>query len=41
MESLMGLGILALIGWGLYRAGKRTGSQKGYHVGRQHSRRRK
>ena len=34
MEVLIGLAVLAFLGWSLYRAGKRTGSRKGYNVGR-------
>jgi hypothetical protein len=34
MGDLFILGILIGIGAWLYRAGKRTGSRKGYHVGR-------
>ena len=38
MAELFVLDLLIGIGAWLYRAGKRTGSRKGYHVG--HSRRR-
>jgi hypothetical protein len=34
MESLIVLAILGGIGYCLYRAGKRTGSIKGFNVGR-------
>ena len=33
MEGLIVLGILCVIGYSLYRAGKRTGSIKGFNVG--------
>ena len=39
METLIGLGVLAFVGWCLYRAGKRIGSRKGFHVGRDRARR--
>jgi len=39
MESLVGLAILGVIAWWLYKSGKRIGSRKGYHVGRSRSRR--
>ena len=32
-------GILAFLGYGLYKSGKREGSRKGYGVGRSHGRR--
>ena len=41
MEDLIVLGILALIGYLLYRSGKRIGSRKGYNVGRSHRRQRR
>jgi hypothetical protein len=41
METLILLGILAYGGWWLYRAGKRIGSVKGFHVGRSRRRRRR
>ena len=40
MEGLIVLGILVFVGYSLYRAGKRTGSRKGYNVGRSRGRRR-
>ena len=40
MEGLIVLGILVFIGYSLYRSGKRTGSRKGYSVGRSRGRRR-
>jgi hypothetical protein len=33
MESLILLGIMVVVGYWIYRAGKRTGSRKAYHVG--------
>jgi len=39
MEVLIVLAVVVFIGWSLYRAGKRTGSRKGYHVGRSRGRR--
>jgi len=38
MESLIVFAILAGIGYWLYRAGKRTGSIKGFNVGRRRRR---
>jgi hypothetical protein len=38
METLILLAILAGGGYWLYKAGKRTGSRKGYHAGRQRGR---
>lgn len=38
MEGLFVLGVLAFVGYCLYRAGKRTGSRKGYGVGRDRAR---
>ena len=35
------LGVLAFVGYCLYRAGKRIGSKKGYNVGRDRASRRK
>ena len=40
MQGLIIIGILVFAGYSLYRIGKRTGSRKGYHVGRSHGRRR-
>lgn len=40
METLVVLGILACLGGWLYKCGKRTGSRKGYGVGRARGRRR-
>ena len=40
MEGLIVFGILVVIGYWLYRSGKRTGSRKGYSVGRSRGRRR-
>ena len=37
MEPLILIAIVVGIGWWLYRSGKRTGSRKGYNVGRAHS----
>jgi hypothetical protein len=34
VETLIFIGILAVIGWGVYRAGKRTGSRAGFSAGR-------
>ena len=34
MQGLIVLGILVFVGYSLYRSGKRTGSRKGYYVGR-------
>ena len=39
MEWLILLGILGCLCSWAYRSGKREGSRKGYHVGRQHGRR--
>jgi hypothetical protein len=39
MEALIALAVLAAIAWWCYKAGKRIGSRKGYHVGRRHRRR--
>ena len=39
MEGLIVLGILVMVGYSLYRSGKRAGSRKGYGVGRSHGRR--
>jgi len=33
MEIVFGLALLVTLGWWLYKAGKRTGSRKGYNVG--------
>ena len=41
MENLIGLAVLAAIGWWLYKRGKRIGSRKGYGVGRSRSRRKR
>ena len=41
MDGLIVLGILAFVGWTIYKAGKRTGSRKGYAVGRFRGRRQK
>jgi hypothetical protein len=38
MGELFVLGIVIVVGYSLYRAGKRTGSTKGYHVGRSRGR---
>jgi hypothetical protein len=40
MEAWIVLGILGVIGFSLYRSGKRIGSRKGYNVGRSRARRR-
>ena len=37
MEGLIALAILGFIVWWAYKSGKRTGSRKGYNVGRRHS----
>ena len=34
MQGLIVLGILVFVGYSLYKSGKRTGSRKGYNVGR-------
>lgn len=39
MEFWIILVMLAVIGWSVYKAGKRTGSRKGYNVGRSRARR--
>jgi hypothetical protein len=39
MELLV-IAVIAIIGYFFYRSGKRTGSRKGYNVGRRHERRR-
>ena len=41
MEGLFILILLGGIAWWFYKAGKRTGSRKGYHVGRSRGRRRR
>jgi len=41
MEQILLLAIAALCGWWLYQSGKRTGSRKGYNVGRSRRRRRR
>jgi hypothetical protein len=41
MESLVILALLGVAVWWFYKAGKRTGSRKGCHVGRSRSRRRR
>jgi hypothetical protein len=41
MEALLILGALIVIGYALYRSGKRVGSRKGYHVGFSRGRRRR
>jgi hypothetical protein len=38
MESLILIGILVGIGYWIYKAGKREGSRKGFHVGRRRGR---
>lgn len=40
MDRLLILALLAIVAWWSYRSGKRTGSRKGYHVGRSRARRR-
>ena len=39
MEDLAALTILAAVIWWAYKNGKRTGSRKGYNVGRDRARR--
>jgi len=41
VETVIIVGILAAIGYGLYRSGNRTGSRKGFHVGLTRGRRRR
>ena len=41
MESLFGLAVLVAIAWWFYKSGKRTGSRKGYNVGRSRNKRRR
>ena len=41
IETLIVVGVLFGVGAWLYAAGKRTGSRKGYGVGRDHGRGRK
>jgi len=41
MDLLFVIGVVGLIGYAIYRTGKRTGSRKGYNVGRSRSRRRR
>ena len=41
MDGLFALSVLGLIAWWFYKSGKRTGSRKGYHVGRSRARRRR
>ena len=40
MNEVFGLAVITAIGVWVYRTGKRDGSRKAYHVGRQHGRRR-
>ncbi len=40
MEGLVVIAILAGLAYWAFRAGKSEGSRKGYHVGRQHERKR-
>lgn len=39
MDMIIAFGVLFAIGCYAYRSGKRTGSRKGFHVGRTHGRR--
>ncbi len=39
MEALVVLMIVGVVGYGLYRCGKRRGSKSGYFAGRMHRRR--
>lgn len=39
MEGLEGCVIIGLVAWWFYKSGKRTGSRKGYNVGRRRSNR--
>lgn len=39
MDTLFVLGIVAFVSYGLYKAGKREGSRKGFAVGRSRRRR--
>jgi hypothetical protein len=39
MKTLFALAAMAVVGYFVYKAGKRTGSRKGYGVGRRHERR--
>jgi hypothetical protein len=39
MDSLIGLAVLAAIAWWFYKSGKRTGSRKGFNVGRSRGKR--
>ena len=39
MQSLVVLALLCVTVWWFYKAGKRTGSRKGYHAGRSRWRR--
>ena len=41
MENLFGLAVLAAIALWIYKSGKRTGSRKGFNVGRSRGRRRR
>jgi hypothetical protein len=41
MDSLVVLALLGVAVWWFYKAGKRIGSRKGYHIGRSRSRRRR
>jgi hypothetical protein len=41
METVIVLAIAAVIANWAYNSGKRTGSQKAYHVGRKHGQRRR
>ena len=41
MEEILGLAVMAAIAWWFYKSGKRTGSRKGYNVGRFRGRRRR
>ena len=41
MEAFLGIVIVVGVGYWLFKAGKSTGSRKGYNVGRAHERRRR
>jgi len=41
METLIVLGIIALVLYWAFRSGKQVGSHKGYHAGRRSRRRRR
>ena len=41
MEVFIFVSLVVAVGYWIYRSGKRTGSRKGYGIGRRHGRRRR